>query len=213
MKIKWLGHSSFIITSDSGTKIITDPFTTGGSLSYGEIKESADIITISHTHGDHNNVATVRGNPVVVRESAVIEGIKFKSMTTYHDDAYGNKRGKNVIICFTVDEIRVCHFGDLGHKLNNKQITELGKIDILLIPVGGFYTIDANVASQICYQLKPRIIIPMHYKNDKCDFPIASLDEFLKGKKGVSRQEASDMEFKPSELPATTRIIALRPAL
>lgn len=215
MKIKWLGHASFLITSDAGTKIITDPYVAGGGLSYGEIKESADIVTVSHGHGDHNNVAAVQGNPAVVKEVAPVEikGIKFNGIPTYHDSAGGKERGNNIIFCFEVDGMRVCHLGDLGHQLGDKEVAELGKVDILLIPVGGFFTIDASVATEVCSKLTPRVIIPMHYKNDRCVFPIAGVDEFLQGKAGVSRLDASEVEFKPGELPATAQIIVLKPAL
>ena len=213
MKIKWLGHACFMITSDSGIRIITDPYFTGGGLSYGEIKESADIVTVSHEHGDHNNVSGVRGNPEAVRGTARVKGIEFKGISTYHDDSGGSQRGKNTIFCFTVDGIRVCHLGDLGHQLSDTQVAELGIVDILLIPVGGFFTIDAKVAGQVCDRLKPRVIIPMHYENNKCAYPIAGVDKFLKGKKGVSQLNTSEAEFKPGELPASTQIIVLKPAL
>ena len=213
MKIKWLGHASFMITSDTGTRIITDPYGTRADLSYGEIKESADIVTVSHEHGDHNNVAAVRGNPQVVRGAAKVKGIEFKGIPCCHDDTGGKLRGKNTIRCFEVDGVRVCHLGDLGHQLSDKEVAELGKVDILLIPVGGFYTIDAQVAGQVCDRLKPKVIIPMHFRNDKCAFPIAGVDEFLQGKAGVSRLDGSEVEFKAGELPASTQIIVLKPAL
>ncbi len=213
MKIKWLGHASFMITSEAGTKIITDPYVTTENLNYGEIKESADIVTVSHEHGDHSNVSGVRGNPEAIRGTAKVKGIEFKGIPTYHDDAKGQQRGKNTIFCFEVDGVRVCHLGDLGHPLSDKQAAELGSVDILLIPVGGFYTIDAKVAGQLCDKLKPKVIIPMHFRNDKCAFPIAGVDEFLQGKEGVSRLDASEVEFKQGELPATTKIVVLKPAL
>lgn len=213
MKIKWLGHASFMITSDTGIKIITDPYATGEKLNYGEIKESADIVTVSHGHGDHNNVAAVRGNPEVVRGTATVKGVEFRGLPTYHDDAEGQQRGENTIFCFEVDGIRVCHLGDLGHPLDDKQVTELGSVDILLIPVGGYYTIDARVATEVCNQLKPRVIIPMHYKTDKLAYPIAGVDEFLQGKGNLSRLDTSEVEFKQGELPASTQIIVLKSAL
>ena len=213
MKIKWLGHASFMITSDTGIKIIADPYVTGGDLSYGEIRESADIVTVSHEHDDHNNVAAVQGNPEAVRRTTKIRGIEFKGTPTYHDDAGGKLRGSNTILCFEVDGVRVCHLGDLGHQLSDKQVAELGKVDILLIPVGGVYTIDAKVATGVCNQLKPNVIIPMHYKNDKCGFPIAGVDRFLQGKESVSRLDATEAEFKPGALPATTQVVVLKPAL
>lgn len=213
MKVKWLGHASFLITSDTGMKIITDPYAKDDRLKYGDIRESADIVTVSHDHFDHNNAAAVGGEPVVVRGSTEAKGIKFKGIPAHHDEAGGSQRGDNVIFCFEVDGVKVCHLGDLGHQLSDKQIAELGKIDVLLIPVGGFFTIDAAVATRLCGQLKPGVIIPMHFKNNKCNFPIAGVDEFLKGKKNVSQPDASEAEFKQGELPADTQIIVLKPAL
>lgn len=219
MKIKWLGHSSFMITSNNGIRIITDPydpsFVAGDGPSYGEIKETANIVAVTHEHDDHNNVATVGGSPEVVRgvTTAEIKGVKLKAIPCYHDDVGGNRRGDNTIHCFEIDGVRVCHLGDLGHRLSDKQVAELGKVDILLIPVGSVYTIDAKVATEVCNQLKPRVIMPMHYKTDKCGFPIAGVDEFLRGKEGVNRLNVSEVEFKPGGLPATTQIIVLKSAL
>ena len=109
--------------------------------------------------------------------------------------------------------MRLCHIGDLGHELTDRQAAELGKVDVLLIPVGGFYTIDAAVASQVCDQIKPGVIIPMHFKNNKCGFPIAGVDEFLQGKKNVMQLDNSEVEFKAGELPIETQITVLKPAL
>jgi len=215
MKIKWLGHASFTNTSDAGTKIPTDPYQTGGEFSYGEINESADILTVSHDHFDHNNVAAVRGNPELVKGAVTRQtrGITIKGIPSYHDEVGGKKRGENTIFCFEVDGIRLCHLGDLGHLLSDKQVAEIGTVDILLIPVGGYYTIDAEAATQVCSQLNPRVIIPMHW-NNKWSFPkIASVDEFLRGKENVSRLDASEVEFKQGELPASTQIIVLKSAL
>jgi L-ascorbate metabolism protein UlaG (beta-lactamase superfamily) len=213
MKIKWLGHAAFLISSDKGTKIITDPYETTESLRYGRIEESADIVTISHDHGDHNNVAAVKGNPQVVRGAGEAKGIKFKGVPTYHDDVGGSKRGKNIVFCFEVDGLNVCHAGDLGHPLTDEQAAAIGKVDILLIPVGGFFTIDARTADRVCDQLKPKVIIPMHYKTDKLDFPIAGVDEFLKGKNNVTRVNGSEIEIKGGELPANAQIMVLQAAL
>jgi len=217
MKVKWLGHASFLVTSDSGTKIITDPYTPGGfGLDYGEIKESADIVTVSHEHGDHNNVASVRGNPEVVKEAvpAEIKGIKFSGIPTYHDDTGGSQRGNNIIFCFEVDGVRVCHLGDLGHQLSDKQVADLGRVDIVLTPVGGNFTIDARGATEVCSKLQPGVIIPMHYQNERCSsFPVAGVDDFLQGKEGVTRLDSSEAEFRAGQLPSATQILVLKPAL
>jgi len=213
MKIKYLGHASFLITSDSGIKIITDPYKTDESIRYGEIEESADIVIVSHEHSDHNNIAAVKGSPEVVRGTAKVRGIDFRGIPTYHDTVQGQQRGKNTVFCFEVEGVRVCHLGDLGHSLSDKQLVDLGRVDILLVPVGGYFTIDAEVASQICYRLAPRVVIPMHYKTDKCFLPIAAVDEFLQEKKNIVRLSASETEFKQGKLPTETQIIVLKPAL
>lgn len=215
MNIKYLGHSAFVITSDAGLKIITDPYGTAPDLTYGEITESADIVTVSHDHFDHSNVAVVRGNPEVVRRTgrSTAKGIEFKGIASYHDEAKGRLRGDNIIFCFEVDGIRLCHLGDLGHLLDDKQVAEIGSVDILFIPVGGYYTIDAKAATQVCNQLKPRVIIPMHYKTEKGIPNIVGVDEFLGGKANVNRLDVSQAEFKPGELPAAGQIIVLKPAL
>lgn len=215
MKVKWLGHASFLITSETGIKIITDPYNVGSGLSYGEIRESADIVTVSHEHGDHNNVAAVKDSPQVVKGAGAKEakGIKFKGVSTYHDEAQGGQRGPNTVFCFEVDGLKVCHLGDLGHALSDKDVAEVGKVDILLVPVGGFFTIDARVATAVSGKLAPKVIIPMHFKNDKLAYPIAAVDDFIKGKSGVTQPNASEVEFKRGKLPAATQIVVLKPAL
>ena len=213
MKIKWLGHASFLITSDSGVRIITDPYEPNDKLLYGAIDESADIATVSHDHFDHGNVAAVKGAPQVVKGDAEIRGIKFKGIATFHDSSEGKERGSNTIFCFEVDGVKVCHLGDLGHELTTEQAAQADAVDVLLLPVGGFYTIDATVAGRVAEQLKPRVVIPMHFKNSKCDFPIAGVEEFLRGKENISQPDASEVEFRAGEMPPTTRIIVLKPAL
>ncbi len=215
MQIKYLGHAAFLITSEKGIKIITDPYQTSNQLSYGGIQESADIVTVSHDHSDHNNAASVKGNPVLVKKEGTVEvkGIKFKGIPCYHDEVKGKARGNNIIFCFEVDGMRVCHLGDLGHSLSDTQVNELGEIDILLIPVGGFYTIDAGMASMVSDDLKPKVIIPMHYKTPKCNWPLNTVEDFLAGKKNVKKLNSSEVEFKADKLPQITEIIVLQAAL
>ena len=215
MKVKWLGHSSFLITADDGTKIITDPYTTNERLKYSDINESADIAVISHEHGDHNNIAAVKGKPEVVKGAGTreIKKIKFEGVATYHDDSGGKQRGSNIMICFVVDGVRVCHSGDLGHPLSGKEIKQIGKVDVLLLPVGGYYTIDAKVASEVVMRLDPKVVIPMHFKNEKCNFPISGVDKFLQGKTNVTKLNISEVEFKVETLPTNTQIMVLEPAL
>jgi len=213
MKIRWLGHASFLITADNGTRIITDPYIVGNGLGYGEIKDAADVVTVSHDHFDHNNVASVGGDPKVVKEPAEASGIKFEGVATHHDASGGSERGNNTIFCMDIDGVRVCHLGDLGHPLNDQQVADIGKVDVLLVPVGGFFTIDAKVSSEVCDKLNPRVIIPMHYKNEKCQFPISGVDDFLEGKRSVRKLDSSEAEFEAGALPAETEIIVLKPML
>jgi L-ascorbate metabolism protein UlaG (beta-lactamase superfamily) len=215
MKVKWLGHASFLITSEEGTRIITDPYATGMGISYGDIKENADIVTVSHDHGDHNNAAAVSGNPEVVKGAGVQEakGIQFKGIASHHDDTEGSQRGPNTIFCFTVDGLNLCHLGDLGHQLSDEQAAEIGDLDILMTPVGGFFTIDAAVATDIVEKLQPRVVIPMHYSTDKCAYPISGVDDFLKGKADAKRMDAAEAEFSKSDLPSPTEIVVLKHAL
>jgi L-ascorbate metabolism protein UlaG (beta-lactamase superfamily) len=213
MKIKYLAHAAFLITSDNGTRIVTDPYETSGGLKHGAIQETADIVTVSHDHGDHNNVSAVKGNPKVVRGAAEVKGIKIKAVPAAHDDKGGSQRGKNTIFCFEVDGINICHAGDLGHLLTVEQVKAIGKVDVLMVPVGGFFTINAETASKVCDQLKPKVIMPMHYKTDKMNFPIAGVDEFLKGKSNVTRVNNSEIEIQTGKLPAAAQIIVLKASL
>ncbi len=212
MKVKWLGHACFLIVSESGVKIITDPYPQGSGLSYAPVDETADIVTVSHDHFDHNTVASVAGKPEVVTGTKTVKGIQFKGIPTYHDDSQGKERGNNTILCFTVDGIRLCHLGDLGHRLSQQQMAEIGNVDILLIPIGGVFTIDAKTASTVGDDLKPKVIIPMHCKTAKCDWPLNTVDDFLTGKANVKRLNSSEVEFKAGELPKATQIVVLQPA-
>jgi L-ascorbate metabolism protein UlaG (beta-lactamase superfamily) len=217
MKVKWLGHACFLLTSESGLRIITDPYTSGVyGLDYAPPAETADIVTVSHDHADHNNVAAVKGNPQVVQGvgSHEAKGIKFKGIAAAHDPSSGKERGANTIFCFTLDGINVCHLGDLGHDLSDQTATEIGPVDVLLIPVGGNFTIDATVAGNVCQKLAPKVVIPMHFKNERCPgFPVAGVEEFTRGRQQVETIAGSEVDVKKERLPSATETIVLKPAL
>jgi L-ascorbate metabolism protein UlaG (beta-lactamase superfamily) len=218
MKIKWLAHAAFLITADSGTRIVTDPYQSNPRFSHGEFHDAADIVTVSHGHGDHNNVAPIKGNPLVLDKAEEVKGVKDKSVKikavpAAHDDAGGSQRGPNIIFCLNVDGVNICHCGDLGHLLTEAQVKAIGKVDVLMIPVGGNFTVDAAAATKVCEQLKPRIILPMHYKTDKIGIPISGVDDFLKGKSNVTRAAGSEIEVRADKLPASAQIMVLKPAL
>ena len=215
MKIKWLGHAAFLLTARDGTRVITDPYATGAGLSYGEIRESADVVLVSHEHMDHNSVQGVGGSPEVIRGAGIhrAKGIEFKGVASFHDPSGGKQRGPNTIFCFALDEIKFCHLGDLGHVLSKEQVAQIGQVDVLFIPVGGFFTIDANEATQVAKQLKPKVIVPMHFKTPKCDYPITPVEDFLRGKERVRKVGSSEVEIEANSLPEATSIWVLEPAL
>ncbi len=214
MKIKWLGHASFLITAADGAKIITDPYCLGSGLSYGAITDSADIVTVGHDHMDHSNVSLVKGNPQVLKSpgSMQLKGIEFKGIAAHHDTSGGKERGPIVIFRFVVDGIKVCHLTDLGHVPTDKQLKEIGDVDVLITPVGGLYTIDGDTATQVCNLIKPKVVIPMHYKTAKCAYPISGVDEFLKGKTSVRKVDGSEIELKKDTLPKIMEIVVLNHA-
>jgi L-ascorbate metabolism protein UlaG (beta-lactamase superfamily) len=219
MKIKYYGHSAFLITSNQGSKIIIDPYEPGafgGQLSYGKIKDQADIVLTSHDHADHNYTKDIPGAPQIVEGSGskTVKGISIKGIATYHDPSKGNERGTNTIFTLKIDNIHICHLGDLGHLLSDKELAEIGPVDILLIPVGGYFTIDSKEATRVAEQIKPKIVIPMHFKTEKCGFPIAPVEDFLKGKSNTKRPKASEATFYQSSLPQQQmEIVVLEHAL
>jgi L-ascorbate metabolism protein UlaG (beta-lactamase superfamily) len=218
MKIKFYGHAAFMLTSDQGIKIITDPYESGGyggQLSYGQIKDQADIVSISHDHADHNDIKSLSGSPEIVKGSGsqIAKGISIKGIPTYHDSSSGSERGTNMVFTYSIDGMKICHLGDLGHILDKKDLSEIGPVDVLLIPVGGYFTIDPKEATRVAEQIKPRVLIPMHFKTDKCSFPIAPVEDFLKGKTNQKRPKVSEVSFEKKTLPQQTEIMVLEHAL
>src|SRR5512136_2402402 len=214
MKVKWYGHAAFLVTSDQGTKIIIDPYEPGafgGQLSYGKIKDQVDIVLTSHDHADHNYTKDLPGTPQIVKGSGskTIKGIPMKGIPTYHDPSKGSERGPNTIFTLKVDNLQLCHLGDLGHILSDKELAEVGPVDILLIPVGGFFTIDPKEATRVAEQIKAKILIPMHFKTGKCGFSIAPVEDFLKGKTNAKRPKASEATFHKATLPQEREIVVL----
>ncbi|MEO0095331.1 MAG: MBL fold metallo-hydrolase [candidate division WOR-3 bacterium] len=213
MKIKFLGHAAFLISSEKGVRIITDPYKPGcygGGIKYGPITEEADIVTISHEHDDHNETK-IKGNPVFIRESGKkeVKGINISGYEVYHDKSSGKERGRDVIFNIEVDGINVVHLGDLGHTLTKSDAEKIGRVDVLLIPVGGYFTIDSNEAESIVDLLNPKVVIPMHFKTSKCDFPIAPVEDFTKNKE--IKKVDGEIEIKKSQLPEKTTIYVLTP--
>ena len=178
MKITYLGHSSFLIEGDKG-RIVTDPFR---DIGYDVERVDCDYCLVSHEHFDHNNTSGVNAKKVVTAS-----GEGFVVTDSFHDPCLGGARGKNRIFSFTVDGIRCCHLGDIGEYFSSDLAEELGEVDVLMIPVGGNYTIDATEAVRYTEGIRPKVVIPMHYKTARSSIDIASVDAFAKKSCGVER--------------------------
>jgi len=218
MKVRYLGHAAFLITTADGRKVVTDPYEPGGfggAIGYGALKEPADFVTVSHEHADHNYIGMVPGNPTVIRQAGeeTHGGILFRALMTHHDASRGAERGRNIVRVMEADGISVCHLGDLGHALSPEDATALGALDVLLVPVGGTFTVDAKGATAVVNRLRPRIAIPMHYRTLKVGLDIAPVDGFLAGKSRVTRVDGSEIELDKGTLPEPTEIVVLEPAL
>ncbi len=181
MKIEWLGHSAFRLTESTGTSIITDPFDPS-IVGYGMAYLPCDAVTSSHGHKDHNYFRGVKGTPSIINMAGTfdVKGVSITGLNSNHDDDGGHKRGNNIIYKYRLDGVTVCHLGDIGEECNAELIEELLPTNVLLIPVGGNYTIDAEQAKEYVDRLMPDVVIPMHYKTKHTDIDIEKLDAFLK---------------------------------
>lgn len=207
VKITWKGHACFEIKGETVT-IVTDPFK---GIGLPEPTGPAEVVLSSHGHSDHAATELIEGAQALkefVGETTVA-GVPIKGVATFHDTEHGRKRGKNSVYVMEVDGIRICHLGDLGHPLTAEQVNDIGKVDVLLIPVGGNYTIDAHVATQEVEKLAPKVAIPMHVKLPGLRVDVGPVDNFLKGKENVERIATNSIELTKADLPAQTVIKAL----
>jgi L-ascorbate metabolism protein UlaG (beta-lactamase superfamily) len=208
MDISWLGHSCFKIKGRYAN-IITDPYSP--DLGYSLGKPTAHIVTVSHQHPGHSYVPGVGGEPKLVTGPGEYEinGVLSIGMDTFHDSEKGKKRGKNTTYLIEIDEISVCHLGDLGHVLTTAQVEEIDNIDVLLIPVGGVSTIDAPRAAEIVRQLEPKVVVPMHYKTEALKRELEPVDRFLK-EMGINEIVSQPkLSFTKANLPANTQVFLL----
>lgn len=210
MDIYSLGHACFKIKGKTSTAIIDpfDPEFTGLKLPKDL---SADIALKSHDHQDHSYLSAVTGDHIniVGPGEYEVKGVMITGISSFHDKTQGSERGKNTIYHFEIEGLNVVHLGDLGHKLTEEQTEEIGTTDILLIPVGGVYTIDAKEASEVVAQLEPRIIIPMHYGTPGLKFNLAPVEDFLK-EMGVEKIEPQPkLSITKDKLPEEPQVIVL----
>ena len=194
--ITWIGQACFVIEVGE-TTVLIDPVPP--KMNYGAQRVKADMVVVSHEHFDHNFIEMAEGEPRVLRgltpedkDWAKVDfsnaDVRITTFPTHHDPNQGARRGKNAMTMIEARGLRVLHSGDLGHRLPEELVKRIGRVDVLLLCVGGFYTIDASEAREVVAQLKPRVVVPMHYKTDRTpDLPIADAEEFLKGWRHVRR--------------------------
>lgn len=213
MDITYLGHSSFRLRGKTVT-VVTDPYSNDIGLKFPK-HTTADISTISHEHDDHNFVSAIEGTPKIVRGPGEydIAGVGIIGIGTYHDDQKGAKRGRNTMFRIEMDGLNIVHLGDLGHPLSASEVESLDGVDILLIPVGGFYTIDAETAAGLVHEVEPSIVIPMHYGRPDLDQKVfgsvAPLSAFLKemGKEDLTPQPK--LTIAKDKLPEELQVVVL----
>lgn len=211
MKIEYLGHSSFKLTESTGTSIVCDPY--DGEVGFEMKKVRADAVTVSHGHYDHNNIKAVDGNPVILDKECRYDlpGVEIDAIKSFHDGQRGKKRGENLIFKFRMDGIDICHLGDLGEDCSAELIDLLLPVNVLLIPVGGTYTIDAEMAKEYVDRIMPDIVIPMHYKTKECKLDISRVEDFTDLFDGDSVEEdGSELQLMRSDFDGETKVIVLR---
>jgi len=216
--LRWLGHAAFLLQSPGGTTILIDPFS---DIGYPMPRLQVDAVAITHEHFDHSNARlggkgarVIKGvqNGDWVRVHEQVGDVTIHAFPTYHDGQQGRQRGKNAMLLFEVGGLRILHVGDLGHVLTDVQAKAVGPVDVLLIPVGGFFTIDAQQATEVVRQLNPKIVIPMHYRTEAVNFRgsenLAGVEPFLVGKE-VQRLGSNTLTLDKEKLPATTTVIVM----
>jgi len=209
MEIIWYGHACFRLHQRGRPTIVTDPY--DNSTGYILPRLRADIVTVSHDHSDHNYVQGIRGRPKVLTSPGEyeIQGVFVTGVPTFHDRKQGKDRGRNTVFLFDFDGLTICHLGDLGHVLTQSQAEALGSVDVLLIPVGGVYTITSARAAEVVSLLEPRLVIPMHYKTKALNFRLSTVGPFLKemGAEDITPRES--LKVTKASLPEETEVVVL----
>jgi len=211
--VTWLGHACFLLRGEA-KRLIFDPFKGTG---LPEPTEKADIILCSHSHSDHNNAGAVRHEKSIVLEGFTgkkqIDNVSIRGIATYHDTAQGGQRGKNSVYTVRFDDIMFCHLGDLGHELSQSQVGEIGAVDVLFIPVGGFYTIGPQQARKVMESIKPKVMVPMHYKLSGMSATfnaLSTVEDFIHGDDNVRRLDCPSFTIRKTDLQEEAVIIVPR---
>ena len=194
MNIKWYGQSCFLLTGEDGVRILTDPC--APETGYDVKNVYCDAVTVSHDHFDHNYILAAAGEPVIITEPGEheVKGVKITGFSAFHDDCGGAKRGRNIMYLYEMDGMRILHAGDIGHQLTREQAAEIGLVDVLLVPIGGKYTIDYLGARQFANTLRPSVVIPMHFKTPRTGIDIDDCENFVRTVQDCRIHKLNDCE-------------------
>ncbi len=213
MKIRYLGHSCFQLVSDGGACLITDPYTrVGYELSSGLW---ADVVTVSHGHFDHNYTQAVPNGVVIAKVGEYrFNHVKITGIPCWHDEKQGALRGNNIIYKIKMDGITLCHMGDVGEPCSAELLEKIGDVDVLLVPVGGTYTVDAIGAKAYADGIRSKKIIPMHYRPTDGGLDIQSAQDFLElyDEKEIKRVPSGEIELSSADLDNGEKIIYMERA-
>ena len=219
LTLRWFGHAFFLVTSSDGVRVAMDPF---GDIGYPVPEVAADVVTVSHEHGDHNGAERLAGPSAILRGlkpggadwnsiSYDLRDVRITALPAYHDNVEGRKLGLNTIVIIETGGLRLAHLSDIGHTLSEATLEAMGRIDILLVPVGGRFSIDGRQAREIMARLRPRITVPIHYKTPvTADWPIEDESTFLVGLDNVKRPDALAVSITPETLPARPEVWIMR---
>ncbi len=217
--LRWFGHAFFLVTSAEGVKVALDPF---GDIGYPLSEAEADVVTVSHEHGDHNGAERLAGFPEVLRGlkdggagwnsiSYRMKDVRITSLPAYHDNARGRELGLNSIFIVETGGLRFAHLSDIGNIPSTANLEKMGRVDVLLVPVGGVYSIDGRQAKEIMSSLRPRITVPIHYKTPvTASWPIEDESDFLKGLENVRRLDTLTVSLSPETLPSQPEVWIMR---
>lgn len=208
VEITWLGHSCFRLRGRDAT-IITDPHDSTSGYTLGKV--GADVVTISHSAPDHSNVRGIEGDPRIVNGPGEYEigGVLITGVATRRDGKAGALKERNTAYLIKIDDLTVCHLGDLGHILAPDQVEQMNSADILLVPVGGNNTISASQAAEVVSQIEPRIVIPMHYKTEVTTLDLEPVNKFLREMGVTDPKPQPKLTVTRGSLPEETTLVIL----